>query len=458
MASIRKRRDRKSGWIVDCRDIPGGQRRTVKTREQAEALRAKIVAEGSQDQPVAEDRNITLDSFADRWLEQRAGIVETNTFNSYRQNLSKHIRPIFGRMKLRELRRSDIKALLAKKRQNGLSKNSVRLIRATLSAMLGEAVENGVIQVNPAKGTGGGRKSPDSMWQTDRKKNVRAMTYEQLATFLAVSKARCSRREHVLFLLYADAGLRPGEGPGIQWSDFDAVTKTLCVERAVTNSGRIKTTKTGGARYVDLSLRLVGVLAALQLEQEAEALLAGRESIEPWVFIDRFGQPSRPQMVGRLFGRLVQAAELPRFVLYDLRHTYASHLLAQNADPAYVANQLGHASAATTFACYTHFFPKGDRRHVEGMERATAVAERVPITDDDTGISLDAETVNEDSWHRFGTAGEDRKTGGSEVLEFSGAEGGIRSGPLRHLPPPAGFSLILLHASSTWPLQGFGTE
>jgi integrase len=50
-------------------------------------------------------------------------------------------------------------------------------------------------------------------------------TYEQLATFLERAEAQCGRRERVLFLLYSDAGLRPGEGPGIRWEDFDAVSQ-----------------------------------------------------------------------------------------------------------------------------------------------------------------------------------------------------------------------------------------
>ncbi len=263
--------------------------------------------------------------------------VEGNTLNSYRQNLAKHIRPVFGPMKLRAIHRGHVKAFLAKKHLEGLSKNSVRLIRATLSVMLGDAVDDGVLQVNPAAGTGRrGRKRPDTISSTERQQAIRVMDYDQLAMFLKCAAPRCSRRAYVQFMLYADAGLRPGEGCGVQWRDFDAVAKILRVERAVTNSGRIKSTKTGEARTVDLTPRLVGALTALQAELEAEALLAGRGGIEPWVFADRTGQPFRPQRVGRLFDRIVQAAELPRFVLSDLRDTYASHLIAQGADPAYV--------------------------------------------------------------------------------------------------------------------------
>jgi hypothetical protein len=112
MASIRRRKDRKgTRWIVDCRDIPGGRRLTFKTREEAELARADLIKASQQAQPAAKDRDITLDAYADRWLEQIRASVETNTFGSYRQNLSKHVRPTFGPMKLRDLHRGHIKAL-----------------------------------------------------------------------------------------------------------------------------------------------------------------------------------------------------------------------------------------------------------------------------------------------------------------------------------------------------------
>jgi integrase len=437
VASIRKRRDRKGGWIVDYRDLPGGRRETVKTRELAKALRADRVKEAQQAQPAPQDRDITLNDYADRWLEQIVASVEPTTSASYRQNLAKHIRPVFGPVKLRALHRGHVKALLAKKRTEGLSKNSVRLIRSTLSVMLGDAVDDAVLQVNPAVGTGRrGRKRPDTIGQAERQKKIRTMTYEQLATFLAVSEARCSRREHVLFLLLADAGLRPGEVCGVHWANFDAVAQTLHAERAVTNSGRIKTTKTGEARTVDLSSRLVSALTDLRSHLEAEAVLAGKEGIGPWIFENVGGhgakadQPIRPRRIGKLFGWVLRNAALPHFVLYDLRHSFASHLIASGATIDYVSKQLGHASPAMTLSVYTHFFPKGDRRHIERMEqvRSAASVKWAPALHDDVGLPVGARRVNENSWHRFGTTDEDRETGESEVLEFSGAEGGIRSG------------------------------
>src|SRR5262245_38043029 len=108
------------------------------------------------------------------------------------------------------------------------------------------------------------------------------MSYEQLATFLAVCSDTYSKRIAALFL--AETGLRPGECCAMQWWDFDAVGRTLLAHRAVTNSGRIKSTKTGESRTLHLSPRSALALTTLQASLEAEALLAGKDGIGPWIF------------------------------------------------------------------------------------------------------------------------------------------------------------------------------
>jgi integrase len=229
----------------------------------------------------------------------------------------------------------------------------VRLIRATLSVMLGDAIDDMIIVANPALGINRkGRKSPDPMSQADRKKNIKAMTTE-LATFLTVASTRCSHRSALYFLLMADAGLRSGEACAIQWPDFDAVGQTLRVKRAVTGSGRIKEIKTGEAREVDLT----------PPARRGVQRVSGRAR-------------------GRGAGRRKE-----RQPALGLRNT-------QRADIAYVARQLGHAKMTTKLLFYGHSFPKGDRRYVELMEsvRAAAPLLDVPTAADDAGVALDHES------------------------------------------------------------------
>jgi hypothetical protein len=70
-------------------------------------------------------------------LEQLNVAAKTRT--SYSENFSIYIKPALGNLKVRDIHRLHIKQLLASaKKRNGdpLSKNSRRLIRATLSVLL----------------------------------------------------------------------------------------------------------------------------------------------------------------------------------------------------------------------------------------------------------------------------------------------------------------------------------
>ncbi|HET9926076.1 MAG TPA: tyrosine-type recombinase/integrase, partial [Methylomirabilota bacterium] len=197
--------------------------------------------------------------------------------------------------------------------------------------------------------------------------------------------------------------------------------RTLRIQRAVTNDGRVKPPKTGVARTVDLSPRLTAALGAFQAALEADALVAGRDGIAPWVFahtgnsrpqgggtLAAPGTPIRPYQVGRLFDRLIRVAGLPHFRLYDLRHTFASHLIATGATVDYVSKQLGHASMAMTLTVYAHHFPKGDRQFIDRMAQVRAAAAPAPApAADDATIPLSLETLadlNAGSWPRYGTA------------------------------------------------------
>ncbi len=60
------------------------------------------------------------------------------------------------------------------------------------------------------------------------------------------------------------------------------------------------------------------------------------------------------------------AAGIGRHVtMHDLRHCYASLLIAGGADPVFVSRQLGHASPGFTLQRYSHLFDSV--RHADGM-------------------------------------------------------------------------------------------
>jgi integrase len=376
-----------------------GRRRRLAapTREAAELLLAEKIRESRQAAPPVDDQDITIAEYARRWLEQIAPAVAPSTLENYSQQLRIHVLPTFGPMKLRHLHRHHVKALLVQKRTGGLSRNTVKLIRATLSVLLADAVDDEIILHNPATGVARrGRKGPDSITAVERQKRIVPMHPHELATFLAVAEARCSRHFSALFLLLSDTGLRPGEASGLQWDDVDLAGRRVRVERAVDDEGRLRPTKTAERRFVDLTRRLELALRDLQAQSEAEALRLGK-SPNAWVFPNRRGRPIRPKRIAKVFRKVLLAAGLRHFRLYDLRHSFASHLLGAGLPITYVAAQLGHRTPTTTLLYYAHYLPTGDKGFIDRLEalRQDAVPHRVADRPDDHGLLLDDEALNE---------------------------------------------------------------
>jgi integrase len=324
----------------------------------AEVMRGAPVA------PVVPD-GMPLGQYADRWLVAIAADLAPKTLHSYTETLDRHVRPTLGAVPLGALTRGQVKGLLSDKRAGGLGKNSVRIIRAVLSVMLNDAVEDGLLTTNPAAGIGRGRrKRGDSLTQAERRQQIRPLSIEQLAAFLTTA-AKDTRRDATLFLTLADAGLRPGEALALRWEDVHLTGRSLRVSRAL-SAGHVKSTKTGETRDVDLTRRLVAALSQWQAEQEAEAL-AGNRDPSPWVFPEG-AEPLDAERAARRFRAILARVRLPRFRLYDLRHTFATHLLGDGAPITYVAAQLGHAKPTTTLAFYAHWIPRGDRAIIDRLE------------------------------------------------------------------------------------------
>ena len=59
-------------------------------------------------------------------------------------------------------------------------------------------------------------------------------------------------------------------------------------------------------------------------------------------------------MVRRFFEPALCKAGLPRMRFHDLRHTFASLLIAQGEHPKLISEQLGHASTQITLDRYGH--------------------------------------------------------------------------------------------------------
>ena len=65
---------------------------------------------------------------------------------------------------------------------------------------------------------------------------------------------------------------------------------------------------------------------------------------------------------------MIELADVPRFRFHNIRHTFASLLLANGESLHYVKEQMGHASIQTTADVYGHLVPGSNRNAVNRLD------------------------------------------------------------------------------------------
>lgn len=362
MACIRRRRQR---WVVDYRDA-AGQRRwvTCQTKVEAEATLREALHQRTSPARPGLPVDILLSSYAERWLKLIQPVLKPRTLNSYEQMLRLYLIPAFGSFKLRLLSRGTIKLFLSQRLADGLAQNTVRIIHATLRAMLNAAIDDGVITANPANRLGRQLKLVQS--RAERREDIKAFTCEQLVSLFEAARAHDPSLSS-FWAVKARTGLRLGEMLALQADDVILQRRELRVQRAVSR-GRIDLPKGRRARTVDLSLATVGVLREVITVRRQEALQ--RDAVPCWLFPSATGGVMDPSWVTKRFKRLLRLAGLPEhFTPHSLRHTYASLLLQLGVSPVYVQRQLGHASIQLTVDTYGRWLPVGDASAVDALDQ-----------------------------------------------------------------------------------------
>lgn len=183
---------------------------------------------------------------------------------------------------------------------------------------------------------------------------VKIPTPEQVGALLNASEPHF----RAFWGLAAFAGLRLGEAAALQLSDVGFLRREVRVRRQVQRlaAGQVelRDPKYGSARTVYVPDGLLELLA-----RHVEAGVYGDDE---WLFIGSHGNPPHQNTVGYWWRKTTRDAGLSGFVLHDLRHFYASGLIAAGCDVVTVQRALGHSSATVTLNTYSHLWPTAEDR------------------------------------------------------------------------------------------------
>ncbi len=185
--------------------------------------------------------------------------------------------------------------------------------------------------------------------------------------------------------LCAFAGLRRGEALGVQVGDIDFLGRTLRVTRQLQ---RAKPADIEAAKnLVEAAGGITVVVRPPKYESErtlylpdelvtilAEHIRRNTPKGEPtrWLF-DEGGKPWHDNLVDYRW-RATRTAAAVSCKLHELRHYFASGLIAAGCDVVTVQRAMGHASATTTLSTYAHLWPTAaDKTRTAASEMAAAV-------------------------------------------------------------------------------------
>jgi integrase len=347
------------GLCIAAYPLPNGKKRTRSAKTKPEALRllkllrAEVAA--GMTQPMG---NPILRTYLADWLEFIAPArVRPQTVVRYRYGV-RWASDTLGNVKIRDLTRGDIQTAIKALEQYAPA--TVRIRHSALNVALRDAMNAGLISVNPAARV--------PLPQIHRRE-FRALSAMEFHALLAVTTDPLC---YCLWTLLGTTGLRSGEALGLTWQRLDLDAGTLQVAASlsrVDGSWQLHEPKSKNSRrLVYLPRSVVDLLRRQRQQQRLDRTAAALRWSNEWdlVFTTPTGAPLWRQELARFLDRDLDRAGLPRIRIHDLRHTAATIALSRGIHAKIVQEMLGHSSVSITLDLYAHTTP-AMHRHVAEM-------------------------------------------------------------------------------------------
>lgn len=299
---------------------------------------------------------LTVSAWSDQWIEGY-GVNRDSTVRQAKMHVKK-IKAQFGSKRLSSVTPTMVKNWMAKLQSEGLSASYIYALHGRLAQLYTDAIHDGLVAKSPCSR----RTSPPSGEQV-----------QYVASTAQIWALHDAMPEHLreTITLGAFAGLRAAEVCGLRVQDVDFM-KGIVGPKVQYPALPLKT---------KASKTPVPVPAQMALALSAHVAAA---SAEDTLFVNEWHQQLSPVTLQRAFRaareKVIAAeieAKLPAqhrlneaFRFHDLRHYFASYLIASGVDIKTVQKRMRHASAKTTLDVYGHLFPDSDESTRDAVSAA----------------------------------------------------------------------------------------
>lgn len=319
--------------------------------------------------------NLTINDMYNRWVQLKRGL-KGNTFTNYKYMYTQFVEPSFGNFKLKDLKRSDVRAFYnTLYDERNLKTLTIDNIHTVLHQVLQLAVDDDYLRYNPSDNA---LQELKKAHNNDVEKR-HALTLPQQELF---ERFLCKQGKYhnwyPVFITMLWTGMRVGEVTGLRWCDVDFDNNTISVNHTLVYYSRgdkpngtpfaINTPKTkAGTRIIPM---LPKVKEALLMEREyqeecgikCKAIVDGYTD---FIFINRFGGTQHQGTLNKALRRIIrdcnfevlekqgnEAITLPPFSCHNLRHTFATRMCEANTNVKAMQEVLGHSDVKTTLDIY----------------------------------------------------------------------------------------------------------
>lgn len=319
--------------------------------------------------------NTTVNDVYALWCNMKRGLKD-NTFQNYKYMYATFVEPDFGRLKVKTLKKSDVRRfynMLVDER--GLKISTVDSIHTVVHQVLNVAVEDGYLRTNISDNVLKELRLSRNMGDDHKK----ALTIPEQELFERFLKQENSLYYHwyPIFAVMLGTGMRVGEVTGLRWCDIDLeegmieVNQTLVYYNHAQNGCyfNVHTPKTeAGKRIIPMLESVKAAFIAEKRYQEENQIYCKSmiDGYSDFIFVNRFGNVQHQGTLNKALRRIIRDCNeavleknpsakvlLPRFSCHSLRHTFTTRLVEAGVNIKVVQDVLGHKDVTTTLDIYT---------------------------------------------------------------------------------------------------------
>lgn len=307
--------------------------------EDAKAARAAVVGRVRKGERVAPTKQ-RFAEYASAWLDAQQNI-RPRTREVYEGAIRLHLNPVLGRLKLTEIDEEAILRVISRMQRNGRKAWTVRSVLTPLGRILGHAARQGIIGSNPMHRLERGERPKVERGE------LRILSREEIGKLLDATPARY----RPILATAVMTGMRVGELLGLTWADVDFAAGVIRVRRQADRKGQLVEPKTPQAKR---EIVLAPALAKVLREHRMASRFKADSDL---VFPSSTGRAlGARNLTRRGLDKALERAGLGKIRFHDLRHTYASLLIAEGLNVVFVSRQMGHSNSHVTLTTYAHLW------------------------------------------------------------------------------------------------------